>query len=94
MEERKLLDIVDVEIVLNDTINSEGDYRHALRLVRDLNYVTEQDVVKHVLKKIRVEMLEERISHSGTGEEVIQAYADGLEKGLEILDKYMSESEV
>ena len=94
MEERKLLDIVDVEIVLSDTINSEGDYRHALRLVRGLNYVTKQDIVKHVLKKIRVEMLEEMISHSGTGEEVIQAYADGLEKGLEILDKYMSESEI
>lgn len=46
-----------------------------------------------ILDKIRTEILEEVVSHSGTGEEVIQAYADGLKKGLEILDKYKSESE-
>lgn len=47
-----------------------------------------------ILDKIRAEMLEEILSHSGTGEEVIQAYADGLKKGLEILDKCKAESEV
>ena len=47
-----------------------------------------------VLDKIRTEILEEAISHSGTGEEVVQAYADGLRKALQILDKYKSESEV
>ena len=41
-----------------------------------------------VIDKIRAEMLEEMLSHSGTGEEVIQAYADGLKKGLDIIDKY------
>lgn len=41
-----------------------------------------------VLDKVRAEILEEILSHSGTGEEVIQAYADGLKKGLDILDKY------
>jgi len=46
-----------------------------------------------ILDKIRAEMLEEMLSHSGTGEEVIQAYADGLKKGLAILDKYKEESE-
>ncbi len=46
-----------------------------------------------VLDKIRVEMFEEMLSHSGTGEEAIQAYADGLKKGLEIFDKYKGESE-
>ena len=46
-----------------------------------------------VLDKIRAEMFEEMLSHSGTGEDVIQAYADGLKKGLEIIDKYKAESE-
>lgn len=45
------------------------------------------------LDKIRAEMLLEIISHSGTGEEVIQAYVDGLKKGLDILDKHRAESE-
>jgi len=46
-----------------------------------------------ILDKIRAEMFEEMLSHSGTGEEVTQAYADGLKKGLDILDKYKAESE-
>ena len=47
-----------------------------------------------ILDKIRAEMFEEMQSHSGTGEEVIQAYADGLKKGLDILDKYKTEVEI
>lgn len=54
--------------------------------------VCEHDKQK-VLDKIRAEMFEEMLSHSGTGEEVIQSYADGLKKGLDILDKYKAESE-
>jgi hypothetical protein len=46
-----------------------------------------------ILDKIKAEIVEEMLSHSGTGEEVIQAYADGLKKGLAIIDKYKSESE-
>jgi hypothetical protein len=46
-----------------------------------------------ILDKVRAEMFEEMLSHSGTGEEVIQAYADGLKKGLEIIDKYKAETE-
>jgi hypothetical protein len=46
-----------------------------------------------ILDKIRAEMFEEMLSHSGTGEEVIQAYANGLKKGLDIIDKYKAESE-
>jgi len=46
-----------------------------------------------ILDKIRAEMFEEMQSHSGTGEEVIQAYADGVKKGLDILDKYKAEFE-
>jgi len=45
------------------------------------------------LYKIKAEMLEEMLSHSGTGEEVIQAYADGLKKGIDFIDKYKAESE-
>ena len=51
------------------------------------------DCGKSVIDKIRAEMYEEMLSHSGTGEEVIQAYTDGLKKGLEIIDKYKTESE-
>lgn len=43
-----------------------------------------------VFDKIRAEIVEETLSHSGTGEETIQAYVDGLKKGLDILDKYKS----
>ena len=46
-----------------------------------------------ILDKIRAEILDEAISHSGTGEEVIQAYVDGLNRALKIIDKYKSESE-
>lgn len=45
------------------------------------------------LDKIRAEIIVEMLYHSGTGEEVIQAYADGLKKGLDIIDKYTAESE-
>lgn len=47
-----------------------------------------------ILDKIKAEMLEEMSSHSGTGEEVIQAYADGLKKGLDILDKTSTKQKV
>ena len=68
------------------------------RLDKELPPVTPQPTIYavqiDVLDKIRAEMLEEMLSHSGTGEEVIQAYVDGLKKGLKILDKYKSETEV
>lgn len=48
--------------------------------------------LKRVLDKIRAEIFTEVINYSGTGEEVIQAYADGLKKGLDIIDKYKPES--
>lgn len=47
----------------------------------------------NIIDKIRAEILEEMLSHSGTGEEVIQAYADGLHKAIELIDKYQAESE-
>lgn len=40
------------------------------------------------LNKIRKEIYDEIVSHSGTGEEVTQAYADGLTRGLKIINKY------
>lgn len=45
-----------------------------------------------VLGKVRAEIESEIISHSGTGEEVIQAYVDGLLKAVEIIDKYRKEN--
>lgn len=65
----------------------------ALRYDRNQYTKGYEDGKNEVLDKIRAEIKEEVISHSGTGEEVIQAYADGLKKGLDILDKYRAESE-
>ena len=53
----------------------------------------DRDRLLGVLDKIRAEIIKEVINYSGTGEEIIQAYADGLKKGLDIIDKYKSESE-
>ncbi len=52
-----------------------------------------KDCLACVLDKIRSEIIKEVIDYSETGEEVIQAYADGLKKGLDIIDKYKAESE-
>ena len=46
-----------------------------------------------VLDKIRAEIFAEMQYHSGTGEEVIQAYADGLHNAIRIIDKYKADSE-
>lgn len=53
----------------------------------------DRDRLLGVIDKIRTEIFKEVINYSGTGEEVIQAYADGLKKGLDIIDKYKAESE-
>ena len=63
-------------------------------MTKEQNYMCGyRDGKSDVLDKIRAEMFEEMLSHSGTGEEVIQAYVDGLKKGLNIIDKYKGESE-
>lgn len=45
------------------------------------------------VKQAREEIWKNVYEYSGTGDEVIQAYADGLKKGLDIIDKYKAESE-
>lgn len=47
-----------------------------------------------ILDKIRAEILAEMQYHSGTGEEVVQAYVDGLHNSLRIIDKCKAENEV
>ena len=49
--------------------------------------VTEQEIVKSHLEKLKKEIQQEAVSHSGTGEEVIQAYVDGLVKVMKMIDK-------
>lgn len=44
--------------------------------------------VLFILEKIDAEIFDEMLSHSGTGEEVIQAYVDGLSKARNIINKY------
>ena len=88
MEEHKLVDVEEVKDVLGDTINSEGDYRHALRLLNGLNSVTEQDIVKSILDKIRAEI--EQTSKTVDG----FLMHDGTKRtALQILDKYNVEKE-
>ena len=89
MAKRELIEKEYVKDVLGDTINSEGDYRHALRLIDGATIITEQDIVKPYLEAIRAE----EIKYSGTGEGVIQAYADGLFKAIEIINNLLSEQE-
>lgn len=61
----------------------------------DLYSVIKQKYIeRELLDKIRAEISAEIYIHSGTGEEVIQAYDDGLKRGLDIIDKYKAESEV
>ena len=43
-----------------------------------------------VIDDIKAEIMAEIISHSGTGEEVLQAYVDGLRKSIEFFDKHIN----
>ena len=52
MAKRELIEKEYVEDVLSDTINSEGDYRHALRLLNGATITTEQEIVKPYLEKL------------------------------------------
>ena len=84
MTREKLRDYVDEQRTLNNI-----PYHVYSALIDGIDTLEQEPV----LDKIRAEMFEEMLSHSGTGEEVIQAYVDGLKKGLDILDKYKTESE-
>lgn len=49
--------------------------------------ITSADVVKRSkINKATENIKQDMIAHSGTGEEVIQAYCDGLKKALEYLE--------
>ena len=82
MEERKLVDIEEVKDALGDTINSEGDYRHALRLLNGLSSVTEQDIIKPYLDKLK-----EQVSHCNL------CLLVNKEDVLGFIDNLLSESE-
>lgn len=84
---KKLLEINYEGLGKSDAEMFAKDFNEIINLA---SKAIEQDPI---LDKIRAEMFEEMQSHSGTGEEVIQAYADGLKKGLDILDKYKVEFE-
>ena len=61
-----------------------GDYSQATRCI---NNVPTADVIERSkIDKAIAEIKQDMIAHSGTGEEVIQAYRDGLKKALEYLD--------
>lgn len=87
MAKYELIEKEYVKDVLGDTINSEGDYRHALRLIDGATIITEQDIVKPYIKAIKAE----EIKYKGTGQVEIQAYADGLYKAIEIINNLLSQ---
>jgi len=89
MAKRELIDKEEVKDVLGDTINSEGDYRHALRLLDGLNSATEQEIVKPYLEKIRAEI------EAIVGENSLDDYdfCSGLIVARKIIDKCKAESE-
>jgi hypothetical protein len=74
--------------LLNQDIEKENRNKMAEKAVHNNLYNKGFRDGTAILDKISAEMLEEMLSHSGTGEEVIQAYVDGLKKGLEIINKY------
>ena len=83
-----------IKAVRNVGINvDKAELISALRYDRNQYTKGYEDGKNEVIDKTRTEMFEEMLSHSGTGDEVIQAYADGLKKGLDIIDKYKGESE-
>ena len=84
---RKAVDSLVWKYLRKETDDNIAFYEHFL----DLPSVTPQEPI---LDKIRAEIIAEIYIHSGTGEEVIQAYDDGLKRGLDIIDKYKAESEV
>lgn len=74
------------------TINSEGDYRHALRLLDGLSAMTEQDIVKPYLEKLKAMISEADLN------KVAKNYEDrfyGFQNEiLQMIDNLLSEQEV
>ena len=72
----------------------------AIEQLRELGYSLGEKIRPYekeqepIIGEVRAEIIEEMLYHSGTGEEVIQAYADGLHKAIELIDKYKAGNEV
>jgi hypothetical protein len=98
MEERKLVDIEEVKDVLGDTINSEGDYRHALRLLDCLSATTEQEIVKPYLEKLKTTFEEYRDNWNRFRNDYesgrYKAYDICVDEVDELIDNLLSEQEV
>ena len=88
MEREEVRDWLEIELkTWEDECKSKHPIKEALGAAIE---VLEQEPV---IDKIRAEIEAEMQYHSGTGEEVIQAYADGLHNAIRIIDKYKAESE-
>lgn len=95
MTKRELIDKEEVKDVLGDTINSEDDYRHALRLLDGLSTTTEQEIVKPYLDKI-IEHLGKMIAENMEvdGNTLIpNQYAYCYQDIIEYTNNLLSESE-
>ncbi len=90
MEERKLVDIEEIKDVLGDTINSEGDYRHALRLLDGLSAMTEQDIVKPYLEKLKEQIVGKSFTEEFFDEDAFNSmYSESVSKDTAECESYI-----
>ncbi len=96
-EEHKLiLELLEQETVSKESYDHEYFLRKEFELkIDELQHQLEEQAVKaeSILDKIRAEIEAEMEYHSETGDEVVQAYADGLHNALRIIDKHKGENE-
>ncbi len=88
MAKRKFIDREDVLDTMRELWGTDGELMYAMKSIPT---ITEQDIVKPYLEKIREELRTEAMEHSGTGEEVIQAYVDGLYEAIKRINNLLSE---
>ena len=92
-KEEQELAVSYLEDMKESYVEGSGYERHPLPEYYAIETAIKALGQEPILDKIRTEILDEAISHSGTGEEVIQAYVDGLNRALKIIDKYKAEME-
>ena len=90
MAKREFIDRVEIDKIFYRTKVSDG-LVGTYEKILDIKPITEQDIVKPYLDKLKKEILSEAMEHSGTGEEVIQAYVDGLHEAIKRIDNLLSE---
>lgn len=88
----RLIDIDEIGVMPIDITDLPYDECLMTYLKEDIdNAPTVKAIPIERLEQIMAEITAEVLSHSGTGEEVIQAYVDGLNYSLNNIDKAIKE---